>query len=106
MAELDDDLFAGDTLHEQEVEVSPGKKVKLHFRELPAVEFIRFHGVATGGDEDARAGASARLVAAGLCNPDGTPAMSLDRALKLKSGPLKAIFAALLEVNNADAGKD
>lgn len=104
MAALDDDLFAGDTLHAREVEVATGKIVTLHFRELPAGDFIRFHALATG-DEDARAGAAARLVAAGLCNPDGSPAMTFERALNLKSKPLGAIFEALLEVNDAAPGK-
>ena len=102
---LDDSLFASAELHERDVEVAPGKSIKLHFRELPAVDFIRFHGIATGGDEDARAGAAARLIAAGVCNPDGSTAMTLEKALTLKSTPLNAIFQALLEVNNDDAGK-
>ena len=102
---LDESLFASAELHEREVEVAPGKPVKLHFRELPAVDFIRFHAITTSGDEDARAGAAARLIAAGVCNPDGSAAMTFEKALKLKSAPLTAIFNALLEVNNADAGK-
>lgn len=102
---LDESLFASDELHEREVEVAPGKPVKLHFRELPAVDFIRFHSIATSGDEDARAGAAARLIAAGVCNPDGSAVMTLEKALTLKSAPLNAIFQSLLEVNNADAGK-
>ena len=102
---LDESLFASAELHEREVEVAPGKSIKLHFRELPAVEFFRYHSIATSGDEDANAGAAARLIAAGVCNPDGSAAMTVEKALTLKSAPLNAIFRALLEVNNADAGK-
>lgn len=102
MQMLDDDLFAGDKLHAREVEVSPGKTVTLHFRELPATAFIKFHNIASTSDEDAKAGAAARLIAESLCNPDGSRAMPLDKALTLKPIPLNALFAAVLEVNAAD----
>lgn len=100
---LDDDLFISDVPVEREVEIG-GKKRKLHFRELPAIEFARFHRIASDGNDDARDGAAARLVAASVCNPDGTPAMSYERALTLKAGPLNALFAAVLDVNGSKPG--
>lgn len=102
---LDDSLFAGDTLHERDVEVSPGKTFKMHFKELPAVTFIKFHNLSGMGDEDARAGATARLIAESLCNPDGTRAMTTEKALMLKPGPLRALFEAVMSVNAADGSE-
>lgn len=101
---LDDSLFVSAELHEREVQVGKGKKVKLHFRELPAVDFIRFHSTQSEADADARAGAAAKLIAACVCNADGTPAMSYDKALTLKTGALNAIFAVVLEINGSQSG--
>ena len=100
---LDDDLFVSDAPIAREVEIG-GKLRTLHFRELPAVEFIRFSRRAQDGSDDLRDGAAAKLVAASVCNPDGTPAMSYERALQLKSGPLNAIFAVVLEINGRRPG--
>jgi hypothetical protein len=102
---LDDSLFASDTLHEREVEVAKGKKVKMHFKELPAVHFIRFHQDSASEDAEVRHGAAQRLLAACVCNPDGTPAMTVERAMTLKTGPLNAIFRLVLEVNGSEAPK-
>ena len=101
---LDDDLFASDALIERSVTMPSGKTVTLHFRELPAVEFIRFQRIASEGNEDARDGAAAKLIAASVRNPDGSEAMSYENALTLKSGPLNAIFAVVLEINGSKPG--
>lgn len=102
---LDDSLFVGADIHARQVEVAPGKTVELWFKELPAVDFMRFHTQNSSEDEAIRSGAAALLVAACVVNPDGTPAMTHQRALQLKSKPLNAIFAAVLEVNGASSGK-
>lgn len=103
---LDEDLFAGDTLHVRSVKVGGGKEVTLHFRELPYTAFARFREQTIGTDQAAREGAIARLIADGVANPDGTPGMSFERALKLRTVPLQNIFLALMEVNGQgdDAG--
>lgn len=101
---LDDSLFVSAELHEREVQIGKGKKVRLHFRELPAVEFIRFHSTTTDADADTRAGAAAKLIAACVCNPDGSPAMSYEKALTLKTGALNAIFAVVMEINGSQSG--
>lgn len=102
---IDDSLFVGSDVHSRQVEVAAGKTVELWFKELPAVDFIRFHSHNASQDEHVRAGAAAMLIAACLVNPDGTQAMTYEKALKLKSKPLNAIFAAVLEVNGASSGK-
>lgn len=101
---LDADLFVSDALVERSVTLPTGKTVALHFKELPAVEFIRFHRIAAEGNEDARDGAAAKLVAASVRNPDGTQAMTYEKALTLKSGALNAIFAVVLEINGSRPG--
>ena len=101
---LDDDLFISDAPIEREVEIG-GKARMLHFREIPAVEFMRFSRLTQQeGNDDLRDGAAAKLVAASLCNPDGSPAMTYEKALTLKSGPLNALFAVVLEINGARPG--
>lgn len=102
---LDESLFASPTVHEREVELSDGNKHKLYFRELPGYEFIKFREQQNSDDLEIRAKAVPRLIAAGLCTPDGKPAMTAEKALMLKSGPMTAIMVALLEVNSADAKK-
>ena len=77
----------------------PDQKVRLHFRELPAVEMIKYRDAIDSGDDEKRAAAAVRLVAASLCEPDGSPAMTWERALELRAGPLNALFSAVLEVN-------
>ncbi|MDD2728324.1 hypothetical protein [Malikia sp.] len=102
---LDESLFVGTDLHEREVEVAKDKQVKLWFKELPAIEFIRFYTLSTSDDEMVRLGAAARLISSCLVNPDGSPAMSYEKALTLKNKPLNAIFAAVQEVNGSASGK-
>lgn len=97
--------FVTDTIHAREV-VIDGQPVELHFRELPGVEFIKLYRIEQTGSEDAKAGAACRLVAASLCEPDGKPALTLDEALKLKTGALSALAAAARAVNEGDAGND
>lgn len=101
---LDASLFAGSDLHKRDVDVG-GVTVELWFKELPAVDFIRFHSLTSSADEDVRAGAAAKLIAACVVNPDGTQAMSYEKALTLKTKPLNAIFGAVLEVNGGSSGK-
>lgn len=99
-----DDLFVSSELHEREVAIG-NKKLKLHFRELPAVEFIRFQALLSGADENAKAGAAAKIVSAAVCLSTGEPAMSYEKALTLKMPALNALFAAAMEVNEASPGK-
>ena len=49
--------------------------------------------------------AAARLLSEGLCNPDGSRALSFERASLLKRPIFRAMFHALLEVNTYDSQK-
>lgn len=101
---LPDSIFAGSELHARQVDLGT-QVVELWFKELPAVEFIRYHALTTSDNDDLRAGAAAKLISQSLVNPDGTQAMSHDKALTLKTKPLNAIFTAVLEVNGGSSGK-
>lgn len=90
------------------VKLPDGSEHELHFRELPAVEFRKLHMAEQSDDENVRAGAMAKLIAASLCEPDGKPAMDYAQALKLKSSAMSALVGAVLSVNglkDGDAGK-
>ncbi len=104
---LDDSLFVSATVHEREVELPDGKKHKLHFKELPAVEFNRYVIARNSDDDDKRAIAIAPLIVASLVNPDGSKAITIERALQLKPAPMNAIFAVIMEINGqGDKKKD
>lgn len=102
---LPDSIFAGSDLHARQVDLGGGQVVELWFKELPAVDFIRYHAMTTSTDEDVRAGAAAKLVSKSLVNPDGSAALTYERALTLTTKPLNAIFTAVLEVNGGSSGK-
>lgn len=99
MSGLQDSDFAGDAIHERTVTMADGSKRVLHFRELDSTHVNRYYLWLTSADEEVRAAAAARLIAAGLCNPDGTPALTFERAARLKPMVLKGLVDALQDVN-------
>jgi hypothetical protein len=100
---LDDSLFAGSDLVTDEVDLGKGK-VTMHFRELPATEFYAcFVQPAEGGK---KALSPAHLIAASLRNPDGSPAITAERAAQLKNKPFNALFNAVMRVNGESGGND
>lgn len=102
---LDDSLFVSGKIHERVIELPDGKKHVLHFREVPALEFRRLALAERSADEDVRVNCIARIIAASLCNPDGAPAITVEKAQTLKTVPMNAIFSAVLEVNGQGGQK-
>jgi len=100
---LADALFVSPNLIERAVTIA-GQSYTFWFKELPAIEFIRFHSALSDGNEDAKAGAAATLIAASLCNADGTRAMTADKAMTLKTGALNALFGVVMEINGHSPG--
>jgi len=98
-----DTFFVSPEVHERTVELADGTKHILHFREVPATVFRKFQMDESSDDEDVRANSIARLIAASLCNADGSPAMSVEKAAMLKPNPSNAIFSAVLSVNGVGA---
>lgn len=104
---LDSTLFVSTNVQERTIKLPDGKKHVLYFKELPAVEFRRFYLASQSADEDVRVFAIAKLIAAALCDSDGKPAITAEKASELKAGPMNAIFEALLDVNGqGEAKKD
>ncbi len=99
---LDESLFVSDIVHSRDVEINKDKVIRLHFKEIPAIEFIKFQRALNSEDEDTRSGAIAVLIAASLCEADGTPAMTVDKAMRLKTKPMDAIFKIVMEINGGD----
>lgn len=99
MAQLSESLFVSDKIHARTVKLPDGSEHRLHFKELPATEFRKFHIAEQSKDEDARAGSMAKLIAASLCEPDGKPALTYKRALQLNTAAANAIVAEVLSVN-------
>lgn len=95
--------FVSPTLHERTVTIG-GETVAAHFRELTGVEFIRLYQAEEAGGEEARARAACALVAATLCEPDGSPTLTMDQALTLSAPALAALAAAARSVNEAKSG--
>jgi len=96
---LDLSFFASTEVQKREVELPDGNKHILYFKELPAIEFTRYFNAVNSKDEDISLLASAKLIAAGLCEADGKPAVTVEQAATLKPGPLGAILDALRDVN-------
>lgn len=101
---LNEAFFVSTVVHEKKVKLSDGSEHVLFFRELPAVEFRRFTLAEQSENEDVRASSLAKLIAASLCDPDGKPAISVEKALMLKASAMNAIFEAMLEVNGQKKG--
>lgn len=101
---MHDSFFVSNTLHEREIELADGSKYVLHFKELPANDFRKFYFSTQSKDDDVRSAAVCKLISMSLCNPDGKPAMTLEKAAQLKPGVEKAIFDALMSVNGMASG--
>lgn len=100
---LSDSLFVSATLHERTVKLPDGSEHVLHFKELPAVAFRAFHLAEHSKDEDVQVGSMAKLIAASLCEPDGKPALTYEKALQLKPGAANALVAEILSINGFGA---
>jgi len=103
---LDKSLFISSDLHKKVVEMADGSKHEMYFRELPYIEVSRYQAGIQSADEDERAAASTKLVAASLCNPDGTPALTFEQASRLKPSVGAALFHAAVAVNTPAKKKD
>lgn len=99
-------FFADTAVHARTVKLADGSEHALHFRELPVKDFRRFAIAEQSEDEDVRAGSVSLLIAASLCEADGSPAMSFEEACLLKPSVANALFQAALSVNGKREGND
>jgi hypothetical protein len=96
---LTDKFFISDKIEERSVELGDGTSEVLFFKQLPNTAFERYAIWCNSADENVVATASARLLVLGLCEPDGTPAITLEIAERLKRPVAQRMVNALLNVN-------
>jgi hypothetical protein len=101
---LNESFFVSDKVQEKKVSLADGSEHVLYFKELPAVEFRRFALAEQSDNDDVKAASVAKLIASSLCEPDGKPAITFEKALQLKASAMNAIFEAMLEVNGQKKG--
>lgn len=101
---LNESFFVSEKVQEKKVTLADGSEHILYFKELPAVEFRRFALAEQSENEDIKAASVAKLIASSLCEPDGKPAITFEKALQLKASAMNAIFEAMLEVNGQKKG--
>ncbi len=104
---LDKNLFISEEVHERKVTLNK-QEVTLWFKEIPAVEFRKYFLIEQGDDIDKQSDNMARLISVSLCNEDGSKAMTLEQARKLKPNAMIELFKQVLEVNQQgvdDEGK-
>ena len=101
---LPQSFFISDKPHPAPVKLANGETHTLHFLDLTQEQFREFHEARQSADAKVRKTAAAQLIAHGLCGADGTPALTVEQAAKLKPAAMNAILGKLLEVNDIAAG--
>jgi hypothetical protein len=100
---LSDSLFVSEQLHERTVKMADGTEHVLHFREVSSAAMRRYQIAESSADEDVRVGSMAVLIAASVVNPDGTPAMTPEKAQTLKPQVTNALMGEILDLNSIGA---
>lgn len=98
-------LFISDKVEERTIELADGTVEVVHFKHLTSTQFELYALWSNSADENVVATATARLLVVGVCEPDGTPALDLANAEKLKRPVMQRLLRALLEVNGYFNGK-
>ena len=80
---LSADLFVSGSAIERQVEIN-GTKQTLWFREVSQADWYRYVSLRGSDNVDTAAGARAFLISRSLCEPDGTLALTIERAAELK----------------------
>jgi tail assembly chaperone len=93
-------LFVSETIHEREITLGDGSKHVLHFKEVSAADFRKLQ---TAKNDEQADHAASKVIAASLCNADGTPALTAEEAGKLKQGVRLALSLAIADVNGIGA---
>jgi hypothetical protein len=103
---ISDKFFISSELHEKEVPLADGSKHVLHFKELEASEFEKFHEARASDVASERYGAMPNLIALSVCEPDGKPAMTVKQAMTLKPKIQSLLSGIILEINGFKEKKD
>lgn len=96
---FDSSAFCDGEVHERRVILGDDSEHIVWFRALPNTQWKRFYMWLQSDDEETRASAEARLVSIGVCNADGSQALTFEQAQMLKITVLGQLLTALRDVN-------
>lgn len=99
---LGDAFFVSPSVNKRTVRLPDGTEHELYFRKVSSYDYSRFIAHAGSKVPDERAEAAHILVAASLCEADGKPAITVERARTLKPEALDPIFAMAMEINKRE----
>lgn len=102
---MDASWFVPPEVEEKTVRLGDGSEHVLHFRHLPNTDFETYAMQVNSADPEVAGAAAARLLAKGLCDANGKPALPFERVIMLKRPVFRSMFAALLEVNTYGEAK-
>lgn len=92
-------MFVSTSVHAREIEMPDGSVHTFYFKELPAVEFRKFHIAETSQDDEVKALSMAKLISAAMTDADGKPVLTLADAKRLNGHSMSAFMTAVLDVN-------
>lgn len=99
------DLFVSEQPVEHTFEIE-GKTVPLFIREVADAVWRRYSAANRSDDLDTQAGARAYLISEAVCEADGKPSMTHEKACQLKLRAAKAIEKKILELESAKSGNE
>lgn len=91
--------YVSDELHERQVQFPDGNEYKVHFREPAGPEILGYHLMTQSDSEDDRKLAVAKLLAASVMEPDGTPSMTLEQARRLRPVMSNAFLREVMAIS-------
>lgn len=98
---LGDAFFVSPSVNKRTVKLGETEH-ELYFRKVSSYDYSRFLSHISSKVSDERAEAPHILVAASLCESDGKPVLTVEKARTLKSEALDALFSAALDVNKKE----
>lgn len=91
-------FFVSTEIHKRTVELADGSKHELHFRELPVADYRKFQIAEASKDEDVRAASISRMIAASMCESDGSPAVTVEEAMNMKPNVSSRLLDVVLSL--------
>lgn len=103
-------FFTSPDVYQREVKLGDESVHPLHFREASSKVWRRYWvslaQTRDNAEDESFDMACAQLIAASVCNPDGTPALDVEKALTLRFEVQQAIIRAMREPLGESPGKD
>lgn len=102
---LGDTFFVSPSVNKRTVKLADGTEHELYFRKVSSYDYSRFIAHWSHNDPTIKADAALVLVSASLCEADGKPVITVEKARSLKPEALDPMFAAALDVNKKEAAE-